>query len=104
MRTLERSMRNGLCQTAQRHLSVGVLVLLFSSYVLQGVAAAAVIAVNAGDDLQAALNSAAPGDTITLQAGATFAGDFVLPVKEGSTYITIRSSAPNGSLPVAGQR
>jgi hypothetical protein len=59
------------------------------------------IAVNAGGDLQAAINAARPGDTVLLQAGATFVGNFVLPVKSGSStqYIFIRSSAPDAALP-----
>jgi hypothetical protein len=60
---------------------------------------AATIAVKAGGDLQAALNSARPGDTVTLQAGATFTGNFTLPAKTGTTYITVRSSAPDTSFP-----
>src|SRR3954470_5425719 len=67
-------------------------------------AEAATLTVNAGGDLQAALNAAKPGDTILLQAGATFTGNFMLPAKNGSTYITIRSSAPDSSLPAAGER
>ena len=62
------------------------------------------ITVNAGDDFQAALNSAAPSDVITLQAGATFIGNFVLPNKSGSGWIVIRSSAPDSSLPPPGTR
>jgi hypothetical protein len=62
------------------------------------------ITVNAGGSLQAAINAAQPGDTIQLQAGATFTGAFNLPAKNGTAYITIRSSAPDSSLPAAGQR
>src|SRR5215468_12302383 len=51
-----------------------------------------VITVNAGGDLQAAIDNAQPGDTIVLQAGATFVGNFVLADKPGSTYVTITSS------------
>src|ERR1700733_12650409 len=40
-----------------------------------------IISVNAGDDLQSALNSAQCGDIIELQAGATFSGQFVVPAK-----------------------
>jgi hypothetical protein len=65
---------------------------------------AATITVNSGGDLQAAINSAQPGDTILLQAGATFTGNYTLPVKSGSTYITIRSSAADSKLPGAGVR
>src|SRR5205807_6259383 len=57
------------------------------------------IYVPAGGDLQAAINNANPGDTILLQAGATFIGNFVLPVKSGNSMITIRSAAPDAALP-----
>jgi hypothetical protein len=62
------------------------------------------IAVPAGGDLQSAINNAKPGDTITLAAGAVYAGAFVLPVKSGTSYITIRSSTPDAQLPAAGVR
>ena len=66
---------------------------------------AATIAVAAGGDLQAALNSAKPGDVITLPAGATFTGNFTLPAKAGSTsYITLRSAAADTALPAATAR
>lgn len=55
-------------------------------------ARAATITVPVGGSLQSAINAAQPGDTIILQAGATYIGDFVLPNKSGSTYITIQSS------------
>ena len=55
--------------------------------------------VAAGGDVQAALNAAQPGDTILLQAGATFVGNFVLPVKTGGEHITLRSGAPDNALP-----
>lgn len=62
------------------------------------------ITVNAGGNLQAALNSAQLGDTIVLQAGATFTGPFTLPNKTtGSGWIYIRSSAYS-SLPAPGTR
>jgi len=57
------------------------------------------IAVNAGGDVQAALNSAQPGEVITLQAGATFTGPFTLPNKSGAGWITVRTSFPDSSLP-----
>jgi hypothetical protein len=62
------------------------------------------IAVPAGGDFQAALNAAAPGDVITLQAGATFLGPFTLPTKPGSGWIIVRTSAPDSSLPLPGRR
>jgi hypothetical protein len=67
-------------------------------------ASAATITVDAGGDLQAAINAAQPGDTILLQPGATYAGNFKLPVHGGTTYITIRSAAPDALLPPAGMR
>jgi len=71
---------------------------------LTSAAGAATITVPAGGNLQAALNQAQPGDTILLAAGATFRGNFILPAKGGTAFITIRSSAPDSSLPAAGQR
>ena len=62
--------------------------------------------VPADGDLQAAIDRAKPGETISLAAGATYVGNFVLPVKAGSQTITIRtgtSEAADG-LPRAGQR
>ena len=59
------------------------------------------ITVNAGESLQAALDRAVPGQTLLLQAGATFEGNFVLPRKTGTAYITIRTSTPDAQLPGA---
>ena len=53
---------------------------------------AATLVVPSGGDLQAAINSAASGDTIILDAGATYRGPFTLPKKTGDLYITIQSS------------
>ena len=59
------------------------------------------INVAAGANLQTALNNANCGDTIQLQAGATFNGLFTLPAKscDDSNWIIIRSSASDASLP-----
>jgi len=62
------------------------------------------ISVAQGGDLQAALNAAQPCDVISLAAGAVFTGTFTLPAKSGSCWITIRSSAPDASLPAEGVR
>src|SRR5262245_11561272 len=51
------------------------------------------ISVPAGGNFQAALNSALPGDTIELAAGATFSGNFLMPKKTGSGWVWIRTSA-----------
>jgi hypothetical protein len=53
----------------------------------------ATINVKAGDDLQAAIDQAKYGDTVVLQAGATFVGPLNLRDKgTGADYITIRTS------------
>jgi hypothetical protein len=60
---------------------------------------AATLAVPAGGDLQAALDRAKPGDTIELEAGATFTGHFVLPVKDGDAVITLRTAGADARAP-----
>jgi hypothetical protein len=64
------------------------------------------INVAAGTNLQSALNNANCGDTIQLQAGATFNGLVTLPAKncDDSNWIIIRSSASDASLPPEGTR
>jgi hypothetical protein len=62
-----------------------------------------IIHVPAGGDLQAAIDQAQPGSTITLQPGAQYVGHFYLRVKPGTTFITITTSDP-GKLPPAGKR
>ncbi len=64
------------------------------------------IAVNAGGSLQSALNSASCGDTIQLQAGATFTGVVTFPAKscDDNHWIIVRSSAPDATLPAEGSR
>lgn len=59
------------------------------------------ITVKSSGDLQAAIKSARFGDTIVLQAGATYKGPLILPYKGGGTssdadYITIRTSDLQG--------
>jgi hypothetical protein len=64
----------------------------------------ATLTVAAGDDLQAALEKAQLGDTIVLEAGATFTGPFKLPNKTtGNGWIYVVSSKLT-SLPAAGER
>ncbi len=60
----------------------------------------ATILVHAGDDLQAAINAAAGGDILELDASATFTGNYTLPIHSGAA-IVIRSA---GSLPGVGVR
>jgi hypothetical protein len=63
------------------------------------VSRAATVSVPAGGSLQAAINAAQPGDTILLEAGATYMGPFTLPVKAGAEYITIRTAVGDANLP-----
>jgi len=62
------------------------------------------IAVAAGGNVQTALNTAQPGDVITLEAGATFRGPFTLPEKTGTGWIIVRTAAPDSGLPPTGTR
>jgi hypothetical protein len=82
--------------------SVPLSICLFAAFATSG--EGATIQVNAGDNLQTALNAAQPGDVILLQPGATFSGNFVLPVKSGATFITVRSAAADSDLPASGIR
>jgi hypothetical protein len=65
-----------------------------------------VVSVPAGGALQAALNSASCGDTIELQAGATYTGLLTLPAKncDDSHWIILRTNAPDSALPLEGTR
>jgi hypothetical protein len=58
----------------------------------------------AGDNLQQAIDAAARGDVIELQAGAVFTGSFVLRAKPGTGWITIRTASPDAVLPPEGTR
>ena len=60
-------------------------------YTLQSASARA-ITIPTGVDLQTYLNNAQPGDTLILPAGAVYTGNFTLPNKIGSEWITITSS------------
>jgi hypothetical protein len=64
----------------------------------------ATLTVAAGGDLQAALDQAQLGDTIVLQAGATFTGPFALPNKTSGTGWIYVVSSNLASLPPPGQR
>ena len=64
------------------------------------------ISVKAGGNLQSALDSAQCGDTISIDPSATLVGIFHLnPNKcDSNHWITIRTSAPDSSLPAEGTR
>src|SRR5262249_11310734 len=57
-----------------------------------------------GDSLQRALDGASCGDTLELQAGASFGGDFHFPAAkcDDTHWIVIRTSAPDSQLPPEG--
>ncbi|HTW58284.1 MAG TPA: hypothetical protein VMD99_09145 [Terriglobales bacterium] len=63
------------------------------------------LSVRAGEDPSKALSTASCGDTVELQAGATF-GSLLLPPKncDDSHWIVIRTSAPDSKLPAEGTR
>src|SRR5439155_19983772 len=67
--------------------------------VLAGQPSTASITVSGGGDLQRALNSASPGDTILLEPGATFVGNFYLPRRAGNDTrpITLRTAPVDGA-------
>ena len=57
--------------------------------------------VPAGASLQAALDAALPGDVLELDAGATYTGNYTLPVKNGTAPVTVRTrglTLPNARI------
>ena len=62
--------------------------------------------IRSGGDFQAALDSASCGDTIELQAGATFSGSFKFPAKncDDNHWIIVRTNAAESTLPIEGTR
>jgi hypothetical protein len=62
--------------------------------------------VKGGEDLEGAVDAAACGDTIALEAGATFSGHLRLPKKDcdDAHWIIIRTSASDQDLPPEGTR
>jgi hypothetical protein len=67
-------------------------------------AAAADIWVPAGGNLQAAIDAARAGDTILLAPGATYVGNFRLPIHGGARHVTIRTAGNDALLPGASTR
>jgi hypothetical protein len=60
-----------------------------------------VLHVPAGGDLQQAIDAAQPGDTITLDPGAVYPGNFILRNKTGNAFVTITTA---GADPLEGTR
>jgi hypothetical protein len=82
-------------------LCVAVAVVFFGMGTSRAAGQTVPIVVAAGANLQAALNQAQPGQVVEVQAGATFDGNFILPVKTGTGYITVRTSTPDAQLPAS---
>jgi hypothetical protein len=82
------------------------LVVVVAALAIDGVAERQSQVVRAGDDLQAAIDNAKPGEEIRLQAGATFTGSFVLRARGATSEnpITIRTDTPDSRLPSASER
>jgi hypothetical protein len=83
---------------------VGALTILIALAIVRD-PAALTIAVPNGGDLQAALNGAQPGETILLDPGATYVGNFILPARssDDDRVITVRTAGDRG-LPGEGER
>jgi len=64
------------------------------------------VQVKGADGLQEALNHASCGDTIELQAGATFGGELHFPAHkcDDAHWIIVRTSTPDSQLPPEGTR
>ena len=116
--TQTKASSQGVRRRAARGLAVSVLLLMSSSVASAAalptlpntfdagysVPTGKMITLNAGGDLQAALNQAQLGDTIILQAGARFTGPFTLPNKSsGNGWIYVQSSN-YAKLPTSGSR
>lgn len=103
--------RKSLLWTIILLAAFAIPIAVLSAYILNGkisffeffsentVNAGSAITVKAGGDLQSAIDKAEPGDTIFLEAGANFVGNFKLPNKPGDKFITIRTSAKDSELP-----
>jgi hypothetical protein len=82
-----------------------VLAAVAMAAAMVGDTSASTVTVHAGEDLQQILNAARPGDTILLERGATFTGNFVLPPRLGDDDrdIVLRT-AGDADLPAEGER
>jgi hypothetical protein len=95
-----------LCAAQQYDGPAELPIATVSSAIADTPAQGSIISVNAGGNLQSALNNAGCGDVIELQAGATFSGPFVVPAKgcDSNHWIWIRTSSPDSALPAEGTR
>src|SRR5262245_14994639 len=95
------STRTSIHDSSQNVLCIAKAAFLFLLLLLASTASASTLSVPGGGDLQSALNAAQCGDTVILQAGATYqaTGDqgFVFPAKAqcsgtAADMITVRTS------------
>jgi hypothetical protein len=85
--------------------SVAMMVILIAVVGAAAIASAETRHVTPGSDLQAALNQARAGDRILLAAGATFVGNFVLPMHSGDEDVVLTTDlGDDSSPPQPGQR
>jgi hypothetical protein len=92
-----------MMKTASKRRGTLLLALMFASaWVARG--GTAVIVVGPDGNLQAALDQARPGDTVMLQPGAMYTGNFVLPAKGGTRPILVRTASDDQRLPDASER
>ena len=75
-----------------------------SAWAPYGVDMSGATVVYAGDDLQSALNNARPGHVLALEAGATWRGNFTLPVTEGDGQPILITTTAYERLPPIGTR
>lgn len=94
------------CTSVVRYSSVALICLALVGLVSSRSASGATQTVRAGEDLQAAIDRAQPGDEIRLEAGATFTGNFILRARSGGgdRAITLRTDASDSRLPADGDR
>ncbi len=82
-----------LCFSAVAGVAAVLSVLHFFPERVAGQSGPETISVRAGDDLQRALDRARPGDTLVLEAGAVFRGNFVMRRKDGDGTITVTAES-----------
>jgi hypothetical protein len=92
------------CLSVVRYGSAVLAIAVVLGLMPEHVAGRTTHTVRAGEDLQAVIDRAQPGDEIRLQAGAVFTGSYVLRARGGDATITIRTDTPDSRLPSAGQR
>jgi hypothetical protein len=76
-------------------MSLARLFFFLGFFFLAAPASAETIIVSTAAGLQAAVNRAVPGDTVVLQAGTRFVGQFKLPAKTGTVTLTSSAVLPS---------